>query len=59
MQQNGIKKLTYADIGYRGKPIDTLTREELLEAYLELVQKVYELAETEDICRDVFTVAGD
>jgi hypothetical protein len=38
MQWNGIKKLTYADIGYHGKPIDTLTREELLEAYLELVQ---------------------
>ena len=59
MQKNGVKKLTYTDVGYRGRSIDTLTREELMEAYLDLVQKVYECAKTEDVCRDIFTIAGD
>jgi len=36
MKVNNPKKLTYADIAYQGKPIDTLSRNELLDAYLEL-----------------------
>jgi len=59
MKQNGTKKLTYADVGYHGKPIETLSKEKLLEAYLELVQKVYDSAALGETCKDVFTVAEE
>ncbi len=38
------KKLTSPEIGYYGKPINELSREELLEAFLELSQTVYDCA---------------
>jgi len=56
MQQEKSRKLTGADIGYHGKPIDTLSREELLEAFIELSQKVYDCASQENTCKDLFTV---
>ena len=56
MQQNTNRKLTGADIGYHGRPIDTLTREELLDAFIELSQKVYDCASRENKCKDIFTV---
>ena len=52
MQRKENRKLTGADIGYRGKPADTLTRDELLEAFIELSQKVYDCTSTENICED-------
>ena len=54
MQQKTTPRLDYADIGYKGKPIDTLTREELLDAFLELAQKVYECASLDNRCKDLF-----
>jgi hypothetical protein len=51
------QRLTYSDIGYHGKPIDTLTRAELLEAFFELSQKVYKCATKEGKCKDVFKVS--
>ncbi len=56
MKENAPKKLTYADIGYQGKSIDALSRKELLDAYLELAQKVYECAVTDSKCKDVFVI---
>ena len=56
MRQKTSGKLTGADIGYQGKPINTLTREELLEAFIELSQKVYDCASHENMCKDLFTV---
>jgi len=56
MQQKMTRKLTGEDIGYHGKPIDTLTREELLEAFLDLSQAVYDCAAEENTCKDLFTV---
>ena len=56
MQQKTGRKLTGADVGYHGKPIDSLTREELLEAFIELSQKVYDCASHENMCKDLFTV---
>ena len=56
MQQKNSRKLTGADVGYHGKPIDSLSREELLEAVIELSQKVYDYASHENTCKDLFTV---
>ena len=53
---NENKKLNGSNIGYRGKPVDSLTREELLEAFLELSQRVYECAAEGNQCKDVFKV---
>ncbi|MCG6909357.1 MAG: hypothetical protein LJE94_04445 [Deltaproteobacteria bacterium] len=48
-----MRKLTSADIGYHGRPIDTLTREELLEAFIELSQKVYECTSQDNTCKNL------
>jgi hypothetical protein len=56
MQQKTSEKLTGADIGYHGKPIDTLTREELLDAFVELSQKIYDCASLDNTCKDLFTI---
>ena len=56
MQQKNSRKFTGADVGYHGKPIDSLSREELLEAVIELSQKVYDCASHENTCKDLFTV---
>ena len=56
MQQDKSRTLTGADIGYHGRPIDTLTREELLDAFIELSQKVYDCASRENRCKDLFSV---
>jgi hypothetical protein len=50
-------KLSCSDIAYHGKCIDTLTREELLEAFLELAQTVHKCAVIDGKCKDVFTVS--
>jgi len=55
MQKNS-RKLTGADIGYHGKPIDTLTRNELLDAFIELSQTVYDCVSRENKCKDLFSV---
>ena len=37
-----MKKFNHEEIGYYGKPINSLTREELLEAFAELAVIIYE-----------------
>jgi hypothetical protein len=59
VQQSGKKKLKYSDIGYHGTPIDALTREELLEAFLELAQTVLSCAATNNQCKAIFVVNQD
>jgi hypothetical protein len=59
MQESATKKLSCSDIGYHGRSIDNLTKEELLEAFLDLVQKVHECAERGNKCKDVFTVCDE
>jgi hypothetical protein len=56
MQQKETRKLTGADIGYHGKPADTLTRDELLNAFIELSQKVFDCTSRKTRCKDLFTV---
>lgn len=54
MQQKNSRKLTGADIGYHGRPINTLTREELLDAFIELSQRVYDFASRENTYKNLF-----
>jgi len=56
MQQKKTRKLTGTDIGYHGRPIDSLNREELLEAFIELSQQVYDCVCQESACKDFFSV---
>ena len=51
MQDIDTVKLKCSDVGYHGKPIDDLTREELLEAFLDLAQRVYNCASTNNQCK--------
>ena len=57
MQQREQRKLHSADIGYHGKPIDNLSREELLGAFVELTQLVYDCASTNNKCKALVNIA--
>ena len=59
MQERATKKLSCSDIGYHGTSIDNLTREELLSAFLELVQEINDCAEKGNKCKDIFTVCDE
>jgi hypothetical protein len=59
MQENDTNKICCSDIGYHGKPIDNLTKEELLEAFLELAQTVLSCAATNNQCKAIFTTNQD
>jgi len=59
MQQSETRKLEYSDIGYHGTPIDALTREELLEAFVELAQAVVCCSSNNNQCKAVFTTNQD
>jgi hypothetical protein len=50
-----MKKLEPHEIGYYGKSIDSLSREELIQAFTELAQAVYECANTNGTCREILT----
>ena len=54
-----MKKINCSDIGYHGTPIDVLTREELIEAILELAQTVVDCSSTNNQCKAIFTVNQD
>jgi hypothetical protein len=56
MQPKTPRKLNHAEIGFKGKPIDTLSKEELLEAFLELAQRVYDCASQDNSCKDLFSI---
>jgi hypothetical protein len=59
MKENDMNKISCSDIGYHGKPIDDLSREELLEAFLELAQTVVNCASTNNQCKAIFSVNQD
>lgn len=58
MSQAATNRLDFSQIGYKGRPIDALSREELLEAFLELAQTVYECAKQDNPCKDVFLIGS-
>jgi hypothetical protein len=51
-----MKNLSYSDIGFYGKPIDSLSREELLEALFELVHIIQNCAAEDNPCRSILNV---
>jgi hypothetical protein len=50
-----MKKLEPNEIGYYGKSIDSLSKEELVQALTELANAVYECAIQNGTCREVLT----
>ena len=50
MQATKARKLTCSDIGYHGKCIEDLTREELLSAFHDLAQRVFDCNSTNKQC---------
>ena len=57
MQQSKTKILRTSDIGYHGKPIETLSKEELLSAFVELTQLVYNCASSNNKCKALLSIA--
>ncbi len=50
-----MKKLEPHEIGYYSKSIESLSREELIQAFTELANAVYECANKNGTCRDALT----
>jgi len=50
-----MKKLEPNEIGYYGKSIESLSRGELIQAFTELANAVYECANKNGTCRDFLT----
>lgn len=59
MPKSETHRLDFSQIGYKGKPIDTLSKEELLEAFLNLAQTVYECAKQDNPCKNIFLIKSD
>lgn len=54
-----MKKLSSSEIGFYGKPIDRLTREELLEAIIELASVVKDYISENKKCENIFFIKND
>jgi hypothetical protein len=50
MQATKASKLKYSDIGYRGRCFEDLNREELLSAFHDLAQRVFDCNSTNKQC---------
>ncbi len=50
-----MEKLEPHEIGYYGKSIDSLSREELIQVITKLAQAVYECSKKNGTCREAFT----
>ena len=48
-------KLTCSDIGYRGKPLDKLSKDELIDLCLKLAQSIHDCSTEEAPCKNVFS----
>jgi hypothetical protein len=59
MLENDTKKICCSDIGYYGTPINDLTREELLEAFLELAQTIVNCSSNDNQRKAIFTINQD
>jgi hypothetical protein len=51
-----MKKLSSNEIGFYGKPIDQLTREELIQALIDLASAIKECAAYNDKCEKLFFI---
>ncbi len=52
----GPKKLSCSDIGYHGKSIDRLSKEELIELSLKLAQSIHDCSTEKAPCKNVFSI---
>ena len=50
-------KLTLSDIGYYGKPVETLSMEEMQNAFLETAQILYNCVLNNENCKAFITPA--
>ena len=51
------RKLTCSDIGYRGKPLDMLSKDELIDLCLKLAQSIHDCSIEEAPCKNVFSIS--
>jgi len=51
------RKLTCSDIGYRGKPLDKLSKDELIDLCLKLAQSIHDCSTEEAPCKNVFSIS--
>ena len=49
------RKLTCEDIGYHGKPLDRLSKDELIDLCLKLAQSIHDCSIEEAPCKNVFS----
>ena len=50
------KKLTCSDIGYHGKALDQLSKDELIDLCLNLAQSIHDCSTEEAPCKNVFSI---
>jgi hypothetical protein len=51
------RKLTYSDIGYNGKQLDKLSKDDLIDLCLRLAQSIYDCSTEEAPCKNVFSIS--
>ena len=51
------RKLKYSDIGYHGKPLDKLSKDELMDLCLKLAQSIHDCSTEEAPCKNVFSIS--
>ena len=51
------RQLTMSDIGYLGKPLDELSKNELIDLCLELAQSIHDCSTEEAPCKNVFSIS--
>ena len=53
-----MKKVDRKQVGYHGKPIDSLTREELISALEELADAIRECVARDKKCCDILRISN-
>ncbi len=51
------RKLTCSDIGYNGKPLDKLSKDELIDLCIKLAQSIHDCSIEKAPCKNVFSIS--
>ena len=51
------RKLTFSDIGYHGKQLDKLSKNELIDLCLKLAQSIHDCSIEDARCKNVFSIS--
>ena len=51
------RQLTCSDIGYQGKPLDKLSKDELIDLCLKLAQSIHDCSTEEAPCKNIFSIS--